>query len=184
MNIIKTEFPGLFIIEPKVFEDKRGYFFESYNQESFTKHGIKTYFIQDNQSKSSYGTIRGMHFQLEPYAQTKLIRALEGEIFDVVLDVRNGSPTFGRCFGIELSADNKKQLYIPKGFAHGFSVLSETAVVFYKCDNKYTPSAEGGVAYNDPDLGIDWKIDPSKAILSPRDSALPFLKDTKLNFSF
>ena len=146
MNISKTNFPGLFIIEPKVFEDERGYFFESYNEEKLTQNGIKTVFVQDNQSKSSYGTIRGMHFQSEPHAQTKLIRVLDGEIYDVVLDVRKGSPTFGRWFGIELSAENKKQLYIPRGFAHGFSVLSKMAVVFYKCDSPYNPSSEGGIS--------------------------------------
>jgi len=184
MNVIKTNLPGLFIIEPKVFEDDRGYFFESYQEEKLNQQGIKTRFLQDNQSKSSYGVIRGLHFQLEPYAQTKLIRVLEGNIFDIALDVRNGSPTFGRWFGLELSAENKKQLYVPKGFAHGFSVLSKTAVVFYKCDELYNPCSEGGILFNDPDLCIDWKVDPADAILSPKDKCLPILKNAKLNFSY
>ena len=145
MNIVETGIPGLVIIEPKIFEDDRGYFFESFHHGKLSQHGLQTSFIQDNQSKSSYGVIRGLHYQLNPHAQTKLVRVLEGVIYDVAVDVRKGSPTFGKWFGIELSADNKKQLYIPKGFAHGFSVLSQTAVVFYKCDNLYNPSSEGGI---------------------------------------
>jgi dTDP-4-dehydrorhamnose 3,5-epimerase len=184
MNVIKTNLPGLFVIEPKVFEDDRGYFFESYQEEKLKQQGIKTRFVQDNQSKSSYGVIRGLHFQLEPYAQTKLIRVLEGSIYDVALDIRKGSPTFGKCFGIELSAENKTQLYIPKGFAHGFSVLTETSVVFYKCDIPYNPASEGGILFNDPDLRINWRIDPAKAVLSTKDKAQPLLKNAKFNFSF
>ncbi len=184
MNIIKTEIPGLVVIEPKVFEDNRGYFFESYHEEKLSQHGIKTRFVQDNQSKSLYGVIRGLHFQAEPYAQTKLIRVLEGKIYDVAVDVRKGSPTFGKWFGIELSGENKKQFYVPKGFAHGFSVMSETAVILYKCDNLYNPASEGGILYNDPDLGIDWKVEPAKAVLSDKDKVLPLLKNAILKFSF
>ena len=184
MNVVKTDIPDLVIIEPKVFEDDHGYFFESYHEGKLIQQGIKTTFIQDNQSKSSYGVIRGLHYQLDPHAQTKLVRVLEGVIYDVVVDVRKGSPTFGKWFGIELSGLNKKQLYVPQGFAHGFSVLSETAVVFYKCDNLYNPSCEGGVLYNDPDLDIDWRVDPDKAVLSPKDLALPLLKNANLNFIF
>jgi dTDP-4-dehydrorhamnose 3,5-epimerase len=184
MNVIKTDLPGLVIIEPKVFEDERGYFFESYHEEKLNQQGVRTTFIQDNQSKSSYGVIRGLHYQLDPHAQTKLVRVLEGKIYDVAVDVRKGSPTFGKWFGIELSAENKKQLYVPHGFAHGFSVLSETAVVFYKCDNLYHPASEGGILYNDPDLRIDWKVDLGKAVLSPKDKALPLLKNANANFTF
>jgi dTDP-4-dehydrorhamnose 3,5-epimerase len=184
MNKIETGLPGLVIIEPKVFEDDRGYFFESYHEGKLFQQGITTKFIQDNQSKSSHGVIRGLHYQLNPFAQTKLVRVLEGVIYDIAVDIRKGSPTFGQSFGIELSADNKKQLYIPQGFAHGFSVLSDTAVVFYKCDNLYNPGCEGGILFNDPDLGIDWKLDPSKAILSPKDKALPLLKNVNINFIF
>jgi len=184
MNVLETGLPGLVIIEPKVFKDDRGYFFESYHEEKLVQQGIKTKFVQDNQSKSSYGVTRGLHFQQNPHAQTKLVRVLEGVIYDVALDIRKGSPTFGKWFGIELSSENKKQLYVPQGFAHGFSVLSETAVVFYKCDNLYHPASEGGIVYNDPELAIDWKVDPAKAILSPKDKALPLLKNANFNFIF
>jgi dTDP-4-dehydrorhamnose 3,5-epimerase len=184
MNVIKTDIPGLYIIEPKVFQDDRGYFFESYQEEKLSQQGITTRFVQDNQSKSSYGVIRGLHYQLEPYAQTKLIRVLDGRIYDVAVDVRKGSPTFGKWFGLEISSENKKQLYVPKGFAHGFSVLSETAVVFYKCDSLYHPAAEGGIVYNDPSLGIDWKVEQGKDLLSAKDKVLPLLKNANLNFTF
>jgi dTDP-4-dehydrorhamnose 3,5-epimerase len=184
MKVIETGISGLFIIEPKVFADDRGYFFESYQEEKLREQGINVKFVQDNQSKSSYGVIRGLHFQLNPHAQTKLIRVLDGEIYDVAVDVRQGSPTYGKWFGLELSSENKKQLYVPQGFAHGFSVLSETAVVMYKCDNLYHPASEGGIRYNDPDLNIDWKIDPAKANLSPKDLVSPLLKDSTNNFKF
>ena len=183
MNVLSTELKGLFIIEPKVFEDARGYFFESYQEEKLRQQGVNVRFVQDNQSKSSYGVIRGLHYQLNPNAQTKLVRVLEGAIYDVAVDVRKGSPTFGKWFGVELSSDNKKQLYVPQGFAHGFSVLSETAIVLYKCDELYSPQSEGGILYNDPDLGIDWKVDPSKANLSGKDLLLPTLKNANLNFT-
>lgn len=184
MNIINTEFPGLFIIEPKVFEDPRGYFFESYSARHLEEKGITTKFVQDNQSKSSYGVIRGLHYQLNPSAQTKLIRALEGTILDVVVDIRKGSPTYGKSYSIELSAENKKQFYIPQGFAHGFSVLSPTAVIMYKCDNFYDPKLEGGILYNDPELNIDWKIPADKVILSAKDGIHPTLKNAVHNFQF
>lgn len=184
MPFITTEIPGLLIFEPKIFEDSRGYFFESYNEKIFEQQGINIRFIQDNQSSSSYGVIRGLHYQLEPYAQTKLIRVLSGRILDVAVDVRKGSPTFGRHFDIELSAENKKQLLVPKGFAHGFSVLSEKAEVIYKCDEFYNKSSEAGIRFDDPALNIDWQIPTGKAIISDKDRVLPSLADCQTNFIF
>lgn len=177
MKVFKTEIEGVFIIEPVVFEDERGYFFESYNQEDLKKQGIDYNFIQDNQSKSRYGTIRGIHFQKGEYAQAKLVRVLEGKVLDVAVDLRRGSPTFGKHVAVELSAENRRQLMIPRGFGHGFSVLSETAVFAYKCDNIYNKASEGGLRYNDPALGIDWKIDTDKAILSEKDKVNPLLEE-------
>jgi len=182
MNIIKTEFPGLVIVEPKVFGDARGYFFESYNEKVLSDIGIQTVFKQDNQSFSKYGVIRGLHFQKNPHAQTKLIRVIEGTIYDVALDLRKDSPMFGKWFGLELSAENKLQLYIPQGFAHGFSVLSEQAVILYKCDNFYNPQSEGGVLYKDPALNIDWKIDAAEAIVSDKDKILPTFDQLEVYF--
>jgi len=183
MEITKTDFPGLFIIEPKVFEDARGYFFESYNKNKLAQ--LKDIeFVQDNQSKSVYGTIRGLHYQLEPYAQSKLIRVLDGKILDVVVDIREKSPTYGKHYSIELSCDNKQQLFIPKGFAHGFSVLSETAIVFYKTDNYYKPESERGINFKDGDLDIDWKIKDEDAIISSKDKVLPPFKESEKNFKF
>ena len=184
MAFIKTEFPELLIIEPTVFKDSRGYFFESYNEKTFAAEGIDVKFVQDNQSKSSYGVIRGLHYQLEPYAQTKLIRVLSGNIMDVVVDIRKGSPTFGKVFSIELSAGNNKQLLIPKGFAHGFSVLSETAEVIYKCDTFYNKESESGILFNDVALNIDWKIPADKAIISEKDLVQPSINNCKNNFVF
>jgi dTDP-4-dehydrorhamnose 3,5-epimerase len=184
MNVIKTEFPGLMIIEPKMFGDARGYFFESYNENVLIDAGIQTIFRQDNQSFSKYGVIRGLHFQLNPYSQTKLIRALEGSIYDVALDLRKGSPTFGKWFGLELSGENRRQFYIPQGFAHGFSVLSEQSTILYKCDNFYNPQSEGGVLYCDPALGIDWKVDASKATVSDKDKILPTFDRVKTDFEY
>ena len=184
MPLITTGIPGLFVFEPKVFEDSRGYFFESYNAQVFEKEGILTKFVQDNQSSSSYGVIRGLHYQLPPYAQTKLVRTLAGAILDVVVDIRKGSPTFGKSFSVELSAENKKQLYIPAGFAHGFSVLSEQAQILYKCDNFYNKESEGGISYNDPELGIDWRIPADKVIVSDKDKGLPGLSACKNSFIF
>jgi dTDP-4-dehydrorhamnose 3,5-epimerase len=177
-----TPLTGLIIFEPQVFEDSRGYFFEAYNEQSFHKQGITNRFVQDNQSKSSYGVIRGLHYQLNPYAQAKLVRVIEGNILDVAIDIRKGSPTYGQHFAVELSAENKKQLLVPAGFAHGFSVLSETAVVLYKCDALYNRESEAGIIYNDPALGIDWKISPGSEIISEKDSKLPLLSDCRNNF--
>lgn len=184
MDIEQTDFPGLMIIRPDVFEDKRGYFFESYNYKNLSKEGILFNFLQDNQARSSYGIVRGLHYQLEPYAQTKLVRAIEGKILDVVVDIRKHSPTYGKVFTIELSAENKLQLLVPRGFAHGYSVLSETAEVFYKCDAYYHKEGEGGIRWNDPDLNIDWKIPSEKVILSAKDDKYPLLRDCENNFIF
>jgi dTDP-4-dehydrorhamnose 3,5-epimerase len=169
MPFIETGIPGLLVFEPKVFEDSRGYFFESYNSQTFLQQGVNVSFVQDNQSRSTYGVIRGLHFQNPPYAQTKLVRAVAGRILDVAVDIRTGSPTYGKSFTIELSAENKKQLFIPHGFAHGFSVLSETAEVMYKCDAFYNKESEGGILYNDPELNIDWQVPADKAIISDKD---------------
>jgi dTDP-4-dehydrorhamnose 3,5-epimerase len=183
MEIIKTAFPGLLIIKPKIFKDSRGYFFESYSKSKLSTLG-DIEFVQDNQSKSSYGTIRGLHYQLEPYAQSKLIRVLEGKILDIVVDIREKSPTYGKHYSIELSCENKQQFFIPKGFAHGFSVLSETAIVFYKTDQFYKQESERGINFNDPDLNINWKIDIGKAIVSSKDKVLPTFKESEKNFKY
>jgi dTDP-4-dehydrorhamnose 3,5-epimerase len=184
MPFIKTAFPGLLIFEPKVFGDSRGYFFESYNANTFSAEGVDIKFVQDNQAQSSYGVLRGLHYQLTPYAQTKLVRALSGTILDVAVDIRKGSPTYGKTFTIELSAENKKQLLEPNGCAHGFSVLSETAEVFYKCDAFYHKEAEGGIMYNDPLLNIDWQIPADKAIVSEKDLLHADLNHCINNFTF
>ena len=185
MKIERCALQGLYIIEPTIFEDSRGYFFEAYNQDVFEKECIiKTVFIQDNQSSSSYGVIRGLHYQMQPFAQTKLVRVLEGTILDVAVDIRNGSPTFGQHFSIELSAENKKQIYIPHGFAHGFSVLSSAAVVLYKCDSLYNKKSEAGIKYNDEELRIDWKIENGKAIISEKDQELPSFRNCISNFNY
>lgn len=169
MNLIKTLLGGVYIIEPRIFGDVRGYFFESYNQKEFEESGLDYTFIQDNESKSLYGTIRGIHFQTGEFAQAKLVRVLQGSVLDVVVDLRVGSPTFGHHVAIELSDDNKWQVLIPRGFGHGFSVLSDSAVFSYKCDNFYAPAAEGSVRFDDTELSIDWRIDPKKALLSEKD---------------
>lgn len=184
MPFQQTNIPDLLVFEPAVFEDSRGYFFEAYNERSFRAEGVNIQFVQDNQSKSSYGVIRGLHYQLKPYAQTKLVRVLEGRIIDVAVDIRQGSPTFGQSFAIELSADNKKQLFIPAGFAHGFSVLSPTAIVLYKCDQFYHKESEGGIRYDDPSLQIDWQIEKGKEIISEKDLALPLFSNCKNNFEY
>jgi dTDP-4-dehydrorhamnose 3,5-epimerase len=184
MNVINTDIPDLFIIEPKIFADSRGYFFESYSKQKLEIFGKFFEFIQDNQSKSVYGVIRGLHYQLAPYAQTKLVRVLQGTILDVAVDIRKGSPTFGKSFSVELSDENFRQLLIPKGFAHGFSVLSQTAVVLYKCDAQWNKEAERGIIYNDESLKIDWKIPKNKIILSEKDSVFPKSKDADVNFIF
>ena len=184
MEIIKTDFQDLIIIKPQVFEDTRGYFFESYNKEKLSDLLGNIQFVQDNQSKSTKGTIRGLHYQLAPYAQAKLIRVLEGKILDVVVDLRKKSPSYGKSFSIELSDENKKQLFIPQGFAHGFSVLSETATVFYKTDQFYNPESERGINFNDTDLNIDWQIDINQANVSTKDKVLPSFKEAETNFNF
>ncbi|MCF3108592.1 dTDP-4-dehydrorhamnose 3,5-epimerase [Niabella sp. CC-SYL272] len=182
MSIIRTTIEDLLLFEPRVFEDARGHFFEAYNQSVFEEAGIRYRFIQDNQSHSVYGVIRGLHYQLNPNAQCKLVRVLQGRILDVAVDVRKHSPTYGKVFSVELSAENKKQLLIPHGFAHGFSVLSATATVLYKCDAFYHKESEGGIIYNDADLAIDWQIPEGKQLLSEKDLALPGFKDALNNF--
>ena len=184
MPFYKTEFPGLFVFEPIVYEDSRGYFFESYNEKDFQQHDIDLRFVQDNQSSSSYGVIRGLHFQLNPHAQAKLVRVLAGSILDIAVDIRKNSPTYGKIFSIELSAENKKQLSVPVGFAHGFSVLSERAEVFYKCDALYKKESERGIRYNDPSLNIDWKIPAERMTVSEKDQQLPLLADCKSIFEY
>ena len=182
MPFTETPILGLVIYEPMVFEDSRGFFFESFNEKIFARQGITRPFVQDNQSRSSYGVIRGLHYQLSPHAQSKLVRVLTGKILDVAVDIRKGSPTYGRHFAVELSAENKKQLYIPHGFAHGFSVLSDTAEVLYKCDAFYNKESEGGIRYNDPILQIDWKIPAGKEVVSEKDIQNPLFVDSKNNF--
>lgn len=184
MAFTATEFPGLLVFQPRVFEDSRGFFFESYNEKIFQQHALKFNFVQDNQSHSTYGVIRGLHYQLNPFAQAKLVRALYGKILDVVVDIRKDSPMFGKSFAIELSGENKKQLLIPKGFAHGFSVLSETAGVLYKCDNAYNKGSEAGIIYNDPFLNIDWKVPDGKVTVSAKDIELPVFENCVSNFEF
>jgi dTDP-4-dehydrorhamnose 3,5-epimerase len=184
MKILETPIPGLLIIEPRVFADERGYFFESFNVTKFANAGLITNFVQDNESKSHRGVIRGLHYQLSPFAQAKLVRVVQGAVFDVAVDLRHGSPTFGQWFGLELTASKKNQLYIPKGFAHGFSVLSEYAIFSYKCDAFYNPKADRGIRYDDPDLKIDWKLPSDEAVISEKDMIHPSLRDAELNFKF
>lgn len=182
MQINKTGFEGLIIIEPRIFKDSRGYFYESYNESNFQSASLNYKFVQDNQSKSSYGVVRGLHYQTEPYAQTKLIRVLQGKIMDVAVDIRHGSTTFGKYYGVELSDENHLQLLVPQGFAHGFSVISKTAVILYKCDNFYYPQSERGIVYNDKTLNIDWKLRAGEIIVSEKDKVLPALCDAEINF--
>jgi len=184
MIVHKTDFPGLLIIEPDLFSDDRGYFFESYNKLKYSNNNIDYEPVQDNESSSSKGVIRGLHFQEEPYAQAKLIRVIEGRIYDVALDIRKGSPTYGRWFGLIIDSEKKLQFLIPKGFAHGFSVLSERAIVLYKCDNNYSVAHERGVNAMDPDLGIDWMTDKGREIISPKDLRQPLFRDISSNFKF
>ena len=179
MKAIKTSIPDLIIIEPKIFEDSRGYFFESYHKDKFLDIGISDNFIQDNQSFSTYGTIRGLHLQKGDHAQSKLVRVLAGEVLDIAVDLRKGSPTFGKSVSVILSSDNKKMFYIPRGFAHGFAVLSSTAVFSYKCDNLYNKESESGIKFDDSDLKIDWKIPKDKMIISEKDLNLKSLKEFK-----
>ena len=182
MTIEKTLIQDLVIINPTVFEDSRGYFFEAYNQAQFLENGIKYQFIQDNQSFSKRGVIRGLHLQINPFAQAKLVRVLEGEILDVAVDLRKNSPTYGQHFSVVLSADNKKQLMVPHGFAHGFSVLSETASVMYKVDQLYHKESERGIRYDDPTLAIDWQLDSKEIIVSEKDLILPSFNEIDWSF--
>ena len=177
MNIIKTSIEGVVIIEPRLFKDERGYFFESFNQREFEEKICKTTFVQDNESKSGYGVIRGLHYQKPPFAQSKLVRVIKGAVLDVAVDIRKGSPTFGQHVAVELTEENHRQFFIPRGFAHGFSVLSEEVIFQYKCDNFYSPQSAGAIAWNDPDLNIDWRIPAEKVVLSEKDSKHPRLKD-------
>ena len=184
MAFLTTDIPGLLVINPPVFEDSRGYFFESYNENVFKQNGVDLRWVQDNQSSSTYGVIRGLHYQLPPFAQTKLVRVLRGKILDVVVDIREGSPTYGKAYSAVLSAKNKKQLFIPHGFAHGFSVLSEKAEVLYKCDNFYSKESEAGILYNDPALKIDWRIPEGEEIVSDKDKILPLLENCRNTFVY
>lgn len=180
MNIIETEIQGVFIIEPKVFGDSRGYFFESFSKKEFESRIGPVEFVQDNESKSCYGVVRGLHFQKPPHAQAKLVRVVKGKVLDVAVDLRKDSSTYGKHVTVELSEDNHRQVFIPKGFAHGFSVLSEEAVFQYKCDDYYAPETEGAVAWNDPELNIDWRVPADMMILSEKDKRHPELKDLNL----
>ena len=185
MNVIKTEIEGVFIIEPRVFGDERGYFFESFNAKEFQdKTGVDVTFVQDNESKSKYGVLRGLHFQLPPYTQSKLVRVVKGRVLDVAVDIRKGSPTYGKYVSCELTENNKLQFFVPRGFAHGFCVLSEDAVFQYKCDDFYHPEAEGAIAWNDSDIAINWPILAEDVILSEKDKIHPFLKDFDSPFIF
>lgn len=177
MNVIKTDIPDVVIIEPKVFGDHRGCFFESFSEKDFNENVSEVKFVQDNESKSCYGVLRGLHFQKPPHAQAKLVRVVRGRVLDVAVDIRKGSPTFGKHVAVELTEDNHRQLFIPRGFAHGFAVLSEEAVFQYKCDNYYAPQSEGAVLWNDPEIDIDWRLPEGDVILSEKDSRSSLLKD-------
>lgn len=184
MEVITTSIDGLFIIEPRIFEDSRGYFFESFSQREFEEKIGPINFVQDNESKSSYGVMRGLHFQRPPFTQSKLVRCVKGAVLDVAVDIRKGSPTYGQHVAVELTEDNHRQFFIPKGFAHGFSVLSDTAVFQYKCDEFYHPEVDGGISILDDSLSIDWRIPTDKAILSDKDTKHPLLKDFNSPFEF
>ncbi len=184
MRVIGTSIPDVVIVEPDVFGDVRGYFFESYSQRRFDEAIRPVRFVQDNESKSRYGVLRGLHFQKGEYAQSKLVRVVAGRVLDVAVDIRRGSPTFGKYVAVELTAENRRQLFIPRGFAHGFSVLSEEAVFQYKCDNPYAPQAEGAVAWDDPDIGIDWRLPAEAILLSAKDAANPRLRDAADLFDY
>ncbi|MEZ5009179.1 MAG: dTDP-4-dehydrorhamnose 3,5-epimerase [Chitinophagales bacterium] len=184
MNLIETEFPDLYILEPKVFGDSRGFFYESYNAKYLEAHDLHYKFVQDNHSKSSYGVLRGLHYQLGEHAQTKLVRVVQGRVIDAVVDLRKGSPTYLKHFAIELSAENNKQLLVPKGFAHGFVVLSETAEFLYKCDQFYNKESEGGIYYADKSLNIDWGLEQGDYIVSEKDELNPTLDKAIFDFPF
>lgn len=182
MEVIKTDIEGVYIIEPRIFNDARGYFFESYNKEVFDREVCKVDFVQDNESCSTYGVMRGLHFQRPPFTQAKLVRCVQGRVLDVAVDIRKGSPTYGKHVAVELSEKNHRQFFIPRGFAHGFAVLSDVAVFQYKCDNYYAPQADGGISILDNSLGIDWKINPENAILSEKDTKHPLFSDFETPF--
>ena len=185
MRIIKTDIDGVFILEPRVFGDERGYFFESFNSREFAKEtGLDITFVQDNESRSHFGVLRGLHFQLPPFTQSKLVRVVKGRVLDVAVDIRKGSPTYGKWTSCELTEDNHRQFFIPKGFAHGFCVLSEDAIFQYKCDNYYAPQADGGISILDSSLGIEWGIPMDKAVLSEKDTKHPLLKDYNSPFEY
>lgn len=183
MNVIHTALEGVVIIEPRIFKDARGYFFESFSQKEFDEKVMPIRFVQDNESMSSYGVMRGLHYQKMPYTQSKLVRCVKGAVLDVAVDIRHGSPTFGQHVAVELTEDNHRQFFIPRGFAHGFAVLSETAVFQYKCDNFYAPQADAGIQLRDESLGIDWRIPVMEAILSEKDLKQPFLQDAPIDFT-
>lgn len=184
MEVIKTDIEGVVIIQPRIFKDERGYFFESYNKREFDEKVGVVNFVQDNESKSSRGVMRGLHFQIPPHTQAKLVRCVKGRVLDVAVDIRKGSPTYGQHVAVELTEDNHLQFFIPRGFAHGFAVLSDEAVFQYKCDNLYAPQADGGISIEDPSLGIDWKISIEDAILSEKDKKHPLLKDFDSPFEY
>ncbi len=180
MNVIDTEIPEIKIIEPKIFGDPRGYFFESWSAKSYKEVGMDCRWVQDNESRSRYGVLRGLHYQAAPYTQAKLVRVIQGAVLDVAVDIRRGSPTFGKHVAVELTGENKRQLFVPRGFAHGFVVLSDDVLFAYKCDNLYAPSHERGLAFNDPALGIDWRVRLDRFLLSEKDTRNPLLKDAEL----
>ena len=184
MEIIDTAIKEVKIVVPRIFGDDRGYFFESWNAGKYAEAGIDCNWVQDNESKSRFGVLRGLHFQAAPYTQAKLVRVIEGAVLDVALDIRKGSPTFGQHVAVELTEDNHRQFFVPRGFAHGFVVLTDEVIFQYKCDNFYAPQSEGAIAWDDPDLGIDWKIDPKDIILSAKDTAHPRLKDAQWLFDY
>ncbi len=184
MEVIKTEIEGVVIIEPRIFKDDRGYFYESFSQREFEEKVCRTTFVQDNQSKSSYGVLRGLHFQKPPYCQSKLVRCIKGAVLDVAVDIRKGSPTFGKYVAVELTEENHRQFFVPRGFAHGFAVLSEEAVFQYKCDNFYNKESEGSVAWNDPELDIDWRIPFDKVLLSEKDKLSKNIADADYLFNY
>lgn len=184
MEVIQTNIKGVVIIEPRLFKDDRGYFFKSYSERDFNKQVGEVHFVQDNESKSSYGVMRGLHFQRPPFTQSKLVRCVKGAVLDVAVDIRKGSPTYGQHVAVELTEDNHRQFFIPRGFAHGFAVLSPEAIFQYKCDNFYHPEADGGISILDTSLGIDWRIPTEHAILSEKDTKHPLLKDFDSPFEF
>lgn len=184
MEVVKTEIEGVVIIEPRIFKDERGYFYESFSQREFEEKVCRTVFVQDNQSKSSYGVLRGLHFQKPPYCQSKLVRCIKGAVLDVAVDIRKGSPTFGKYVAVELTEENHRQFFVPRGFAHGFAVLSKEALFQYKCDNFYCKESEGSVAWNDPQLAIDWRIPADKVLLSEKDKLSKNISEAEYLFNY